>query len=176
MKAQLHQLAVLLKFVDPHFYKYLGNSLLRCFCFPVNFCCSWFECMTIYLVYHRWYCRKHAVFLLRLNSWVSSTKFVDAQGLRRSVFILFFFRPTPAFPGATFLFGHPTFDTLPLKSSTLSGKFSVQCDRKPGITLALRQFDPSIWFFSLQQLFNQLNQKLKPMTIWLPAFPTLLAS
>ena len=175
MKAQLHQLAVLLKFVDPHFYKYLGNSLLRCFCFPVNFCCSWFECMTIYLVYHRWYCRKHAVFLLRLNSWVSSTKFVDTQGLAQ--FLFFSFSDQHLLSRAQpFFFGHPTFDTLPLKSSTLSGKFSVQCGRKPGITLALRQFDPSIWFFSLQQLFNQLNQKLKPMTIWLPAFPTLLAS
>ena len=27
MKAQLHQLTVLLKFVDPHFYSYLGNVL-----------------------------------------------------------------------------------------------------------------------------------------------------
>ena len=28
MKAQLHQLTVLLKFVDPHFYSYLGNFLM----------------------------------------------------------------------------------------------------------------------------------------------------
>ena len=28
MKAQLHQLTVLLKFVDPHFYNYLGNFFI----------------------------------------------------------------------------------------------------------------------------------------------------